>query len=72
MHYDPKAFLVDYVIVMGGDLVELQGNVHNFIQAGWLPAGGLVMDNMGNTAHFESNIYQAVYKPQQEEKDEKG
>jgi hypothetical protein len=33
MHYDPKAFLVDYVIVMGGDLVELQGNVHNFIQA---------------------------------------
>jgi hypothetical protein len=64
MHYDPKAFLVDYVIVMGGDLVELQGNVHNFIQAGWLPTGGLVMDNMGN--------YQAVYKPQQEEKDEKG
>ena len=61
MQLNPDSFLVDYVIVSGEDVVELQGNVHRFLAAGWLPAGGFVSEGF-------FGLCQAMYRSKEPDK----
>lgn len=46
---------LDYILVLSNDEIELAEKMTRYLRAGWLPIGGIFINNKGT-------LYQAIYK----------